>query len=853
MVQRIPDAPGSILQPKFRAPLFGATLLFVVALVLSALYELDRSKREALLRSAQEIDALARVLAEQTRRSLQTVDIMLRSVAGAHRRGTLPLLDSREMHDELAAQRDLFSDVTAVFVTDPLGERLNSSTAYPVRPGSVAGSALVHGLQTGPGDRAYVGDAVRWIQTGRWTVPLARRLESQGGHFDGVVGALLDANYFDNFYAAVHLERGTAVALLRNGGTLVAGFPRQDARVGQPVPEFRDLLRDGSTPQLPSVLRASAAASDRIAVASPVPGFAMTVVVTRELGEALAPWRQQVLWVLLRTGVLALMVAALLVTVRRYLARVSAARAQLRESEQRYALAVAGSNEGLWDWNLTNDELFFSERAQQLCGLQPGPPLRPRRVWQARLTVHPEDLPQLRKEMKAHLYGRRPHFDVEVRAAERRDAPSDAARGEPEWSWYRQRGLAIRNAAGRPLRMAGSIENINERKHSERERQRLESQLRQAQKLEAMGTLAGGIAHDFNNILGGILGYGELARSGAEPGSALARQLDGVLSAGQRAKALVERILAYSRAGMGERVPVHVQSVVAEALDLLLLSLPANITLTRALEAGDTAVIGDATQIHQVVMNLCTNAMHAMPHGGTLAVTLSMRHRGAALALATGELPAGDYVRLMVCDQGQGIEPDALHRIFEPFFTTKGVGVGTGLGLSLVHGIVTDLGGGIEVTSMPGRGTTFTAWLPWSGRALGLSQANTRMPRGDGQRILLVDDEVALLHLGEEMLAMLGYEAAAYASSAEALAAFAAEPQRFDAVLTDETMPQLSGSQMSLQMRRIRPDIPIILMSGYVGPNLAALARQGGVNELLSKPLVPRDIARALARLFATA
>ena len=832
-------------------PLLGAAALFVVALVLSALYELDRSKRETQSRSAQEIDALGRVLAEQTRRSLQTVDIMLRSVAGAHRNRTLPPLESRAMHDELAAQRDLFNDVTAVFVTDPLGERLNSSTAYPAQPGSVAGSALVQGLQAGPRDRPYVADAVRWLQTGRWTVPLARPLEDQDGRFAGVVAALLDASYFDNFYAAVHLERGTAVALLHNGGTLVAGFPRQDAQVGQRLPEFRDLLLDASASQRPSVLRASAGASDRIAVAWPVPGFAMSVVVTRELGEVLAPWRQQVLWVLLRTGVLLLMVAVLLATVRRYLARVSAARALLRESEQRYALAVAGSNEGLWDWNLTNDELFFSDRAQQLCGLQPGPPLRPRRVWQARLTVHPEDLPQLREEMKAHLHGRRPHFDVEVRAAERRGTASDAAPGEPEWGWYRQRGLAIRNAAGRPLRMAGSIENINERKHSERERQRLESQLRQAQKLEAMGTLAGGIAHDFNNILGGILGYGELARSGAEPGSALARQLDGVLSAGQRAKALVERILAFSRAGMGERVPVHVQSVVAEALDLLQLSLPANITLTRTLKAGDTAVIGDATQIHQVVMNLCTNAMHAMPRGGTLAVSLSMRHLEAALALATGELPAGDYVILMVCDQGQGIEPDALHRIFDPFFTTKGVGVGTGLGLSLVHGIVTDLGGGIEVTSVLGTGTTFTVWLPWSGRALGLAKADAGIPRGDGQRILLVDDEVALMQLGEEMLAMLGYDPAGYASSAEALAAFAAEPQRFDAVLSDETMPQLSGSQMAVQMRRIRPDIPIILMSGYVGPNIAALARQANVNELLAKPLVQRDIARALAKLFA--
>jgi len=324
-----------------------------------------------------------------------------------------------------------------------------------------------------------------------------------------------------------------------------------------------------------------------------------------------------------------------------------------------------------------------------------------------------------------------------------------------------------------------------------------------------------------------------------------------VMSAGTRAKALVERILAFSRAGMGDRVPVHVQSVVTEALDLLLPSLPPGITLTRTLEAGDTAVIGDATQIHQVVMNLCTNAMHAMQDGGTLAVSLALRHRQEAVALSTGQLPAGDYVCLMVRDEGQGIEPEVFDRIFDPFFTTKGVGVGTGLGLSLVHGIVTDLGGGIEVSSVLGQCTTFTVWLPWSGRAAALAQADAPISRGNGERILLVDDELPLVHLGEEMLAALGYEAAGYTSSVDALAAITAEPQRFDAVLTDETMPQMSGSQMALQIRKIRPDIPILLMSGYVGPNISALARQASVNALLPKPLVSREIAKALARSFA--
>ncbi|HEV7914077.1 MAG TPA: ATP-binding protein [Albitalea sp.] len=851
MQQTAPEDPGTLQQPKFTVALLVAALLFVAALVASALYELDRSQREAEERAAHEIDALARVFAEQTRRSLQTVDIMLRSVVEAYRDRTLPPLDSRAMHDELAAQRDQFSDVAAVFITDAEGKRLNSSTAYPPPAGSVAGNDLVRGLQAGSHDSAYVARSVRGAATGRWVLPLARRLEGPGRRFDGVVGALLDASYFDNFYAAVHLERGTSVALLNEDGTLVSMFPPQDAQVGRALPAYRDLHRDSGASNPPSVVTGAPGESSRMAVARPVPGFAMTVVVSRELDNVLAAWHEQVFWVALRTAILTLMVAALLVVVRRHVERVNAARAQLRESDQRYALAVAGANEGLWDWNLATGELFFSERAQQLCGMPPGTPLRSRRTWQARLLVHPEDRPRLRAEMKAHLRGQRPHFDVEVRAAVRGSGASDEPPAEPAWGWYRQRGLAIRNARGRPLRMAGSIENIGERKHSERERQRLEAQLRQAQKLEAIGTLAGGIAHDFNNILGSILGYGELARSGAEQGSALARYLDGVMTAGQRAKALVERILAFSRSGMGERAPVHVQSVVAEALDMLRPSLPPSITVTRTLEAGDTAVIGDATQIHQVVMNLCTNAMHAMQDGGVLTVSLALRRSEEASVLTTGELPGGDYVCLTVRDNGQGIEPEAVHRIFDPFFTTKRVGVGTGLGLSLVHGIVTDLGGGIDVASTPSAGSTFTVWLPCSGRAAAAAHTEAGVPHGDGQRILLVDDEVALVHLGEEMLAALGYEPAGYTSSVDALAAFAAEPQGFDAVLSDETMPQLSGSQMALRIREIRPDIPIVLMSGYVGSQIATLARQARVDDLLPKPLVSRDIAKALAKAFA--
>ena len=382
------------------------------------------------------------------------------------------------------------------------------------------------------------------------------------------------------------------------------------------------------------------------------------------------------------------------------------------------------------------------------------------------------------------------------------------------------------------------------------ERQRLEASLRQAHKLEAMGTLAGGIAHDFNNILGAILGYSELAKNAAPGDGPLRRYLDNIEAAGQRAKSLVERILAFSRSGLGERIPVPVQSVVTEALDLLSASLPPGVRLVRELDAGDAAVAGDPTQIHQVVMNLCTNSLQAMKSGGVLTVRLDLVTLAEARALATAALPAGDYVRLLVRDSGHGIAPEVLQRIFDPFFTTKEVGVGTGLGLSLVHGIVIDLGGGVDVESEPGRGTAFTVLLPRHGQATEPARVPDGVPRGTGETVLLVDDEEPLVRLCEEMIAELGYEPVGFTSSAAALAAFLADPQRFDVVLSDETMPGMTGSQLAQDIRKVRADIPIVLMSGHGGLALAARARAVGVNEVLGKPLVSRDIARCLASVL---
>jgi signal transduction histidine kinase/ActR/RegA family two-component response regulator len=404
------------------------------------------------------------------------------------------------------------------------------------------------------------------------------------------------------------------------------------------------------------------------------------------------------------------------------------------------------------------------------------------------------------------------------------------------------------------LTLAIMMHQIRLEKQAQMDKELLESQLKQSQKMEAIGTLAGGIAHDFNNVLGAILGYGELALQHAAEDQKLKRYLDNVMHAAERAKVLVERILGFSRSGLGDSVLVNVQAVVKETVELLEASLPVGIRIESTLTAGTAAVLGDPTYLHQVTMNLCTNAVQAMHDGGVIEVVLQRANLSEVKTLARGSLAPGDYVRLTVADSGAGIPPAILERVFDPFFTTKQVGDGTGLGLSVVHGIVSDLGGAIDVDTSVGSGTRFDIWLPVAGEAETPSlEPPENLPHGRGETLMIVDDERPLVELAEEVLAGLGYEPVGFVSSRVALDAFRAAPDRFDAVVTDESMPDLIGTELVRQIRSLRPSLPTILMSGHGDPRLASRASEIGVDEVLRKPLHGRDIAEALARLLGSA
>ena len=384
------------------------------------------------------------------------------------------------------------------------------------------------------------------------------------------------------------------------------------------------------------------------------------------------------------------------------------------------------------------------------------------------------------------------------------------------------------------------------REQAERERQTLESRLRHAQRMESLGTLAGGIAHDFNNILGAILGYAEMLLARLRRDSRDWQHVQEVKKAGERAQDIVDRILAFSRRTEQRLRPLRMRSLLEETAGLLRASLPPTVDLRLRLPDEDAIALGEPGRVQQVVMNLCTNAAHAMTGHGVIDVALEAVALDTEQVLSHGALAAGRYVRLSVRDSGHGMDAATLDRIFEPFFTTKEVGVGTGLGLAMVHGIVADHGGAIDVHSRPQAGSSFEVYFRQAkAPPADDDSADASLPIGRGETILIVDDEKPLVQLGEEMVAALGYEPIGFDDSTRALAAFRADPQRFDLVLTDEIMPVMTGTQLAAAFHAIRPDLPILLMTGFSG---AVGSTPTDVREILKKPLLPADIASAIAR-----
>jgi PAS domain S-box-containing protein len=507
-------------------------------------------------------------------------------------------------------------------------------------------------------------------------------------------------------------------------------------------------------------------------------------------------------------------------------ARLTESEKRLRESEEKYRVLVENAHDAVVI--LKGDRIrFHNRRARELSGLD----AEALDAIPFSELIHPED----RARVMARYFRRLSGEPGEVH----------------DFRCVVRKGVELHiQANGVAIAWEGAPAVLCFLRDITRQRQ-LEDHLRQAQKMEAIGTLAGGIAHDFNNILGVIIGYTEMALESPESADLVEHNMSHVLKASHRAKDLVRQILAFSHKSGTEKKPVILNPIVKETVKLMRASLPRTVEIRDRVSGEPLVTLSNPTQIHQVLMNLCTNAAHAMEEsGGILEIALEPvpeSERDAEVGAAgPGELAGEALLRLTVRDTGHGISPEIRDKIFEPYFTTKEVGKGTGMGLAVVHGIVKSHRGSIRVRSRPGEGARFDILLPRLVAPAAREVPSRPRPVPGDRHILLVDDEIHLAEVGKQMLEKLGCRVDVRTHPMEALEVFRTAPDRYDLVITDMTMPRMTGETLARELMRIRPEIPVVVCTGYSERMTESRAREMGIRSLLMKPLAMRDLARAV-------
>ncbi|MGM0404265.1 MAG: hybrid sensor histidine kinase/response regulator, partial [Thermodesulfobacteriota bacterium] len=517
------------------------------------------------------------------------------------------------------------------------------------------------------------------------------------------------------------------------------------------------------------------------------------------------------------------------------------ARKALRESERKYRDILDSIEDGYYEVDLQGNYRFFNTQFCRLLGC-PCDELYGRSY---KDIVH-EDFQKVLFETYNYVY----RTGKPIKTFDWKMVRKDGA------SFFVETSITLRrDEHGNPAGFQGILRDVTERIAAQKKGRELEDQLHHAQKMESIGTLAGGIAHDFNNILFPIIGYTELAMKGTPLCSKTYENLEKVLHSANRAKDLIAQILNFSRhSGKQDLLPVLIQPVVGETLKLLQTTVPANIEIRQDIRKETGKVLISPSRIHQVIMNLCTNAFQAMEDckTGQMHVCLQEIEVADESSPAYGKVTPGPYIHLSVSDTGCGIEPDLAEKIFEPYFTTKSRGKGTGLGLSVSYGIVKNAGGTILVASEPGSGSRFDVYLPVADESddeLDEDFFSTPAPTGN-ERILLVDDEQRIVDLQHQVLESLGYHVTAMTGSIKAFELFSRRPEIFDLLLTDQTMPDMTGLELAEKMRRLRPDMPVILCTGYNDKATREKAAKARINALLQKPIAKSDLAVALRKIL---
>jgi PAS domain S-box-containing protein len=506
---------------------------------------------------------------------------------------------------------------------------------------------------------------------------------------------------------------------------------------------------------------------------------------------------------------------------------------KLRETEKKYRELAESLPQVIFEIDAQGNLIYLNQKGYELFGYAPEDLAGGFNTLEAFV---PEDRERVARNIALNLQGQR--------------------QGKSEYTVMRKNGstVPVEIHSERVLRgetavgIRGVLLDLTPTRRAREERERLEAQLQQAQKMEAIGALAGGIAHDFNNILSAIIGYTELAMLNEGAGSCDA-ELKQALLAANRARDLIKQILAFSRQTDEERMPIRVGLVTKECVKFLRATIPSTIEIRTRIDEKAGTVLANSVELHQIIMNLCTNALHAIgERGGTLEITVAETRIEPARRQEAIGLEAGPYVRVSVRDSGGGIPPEILGKIFDPYFTTKEKGVGTGLGLAVVHGIVRKSGGTIQVESVPGQGSTFHILLPRVEQPSMPIVEPVGVPVGGSERILFVDDEMMLAGIAQQMLKKLGYDVVARTSPVEALELFKAKPGHFDLVVTDQTMPGMTGDALARELMRIRPGLPIIICTGYSQSIDERKAAEMGIRGFVMKPILIHQIAAAVRR-----